>query len=318
MAYILLIVGFVLLIKGADYFVEGASGIARALRIPPILIGLTIVAFGTSSPEAAVSIGAAIRGNNGIALGNVIGSNIFNISFVIGITALLNPLQVERETVKKEIPFTLLSSILLLILIGDVMLQGYLANEITRADGLVFLAFFSIFMFYLLEVALHSREKNSEEGLEVTKGGIVKQIVFSVAGLVAIIFGGEVVVRNSTLIAKQFGMSETLIGLTIVSIGTSLPELITSVVAAMKKQSEIAVGNIVGSNIFNILFILGTSSLITTIPVEPKLFFDMILMVGYTLLLLIFSRTHHKITKAEGVILLLSYIAYVAFIIMRK
>ncbi|MDF2548615.1 MAG: sodium:proton exchanger [Anaerosolibacter sp.] len=318
MTYILLIVGFVLLIKGADYFVEGASGIARSLRIPPILIGLTIVAFGTSSPEAAVSIGAAIRGNNGIALGNVIGSNIFNISFVIGITALLNPLKVERETVKKEIPFTLLSSILLLILIGDVILQGYLANEITRADGLVLLAFFSIFMFYLLEVALHSREKNSEEGLEVTKGGIVKQIVFSVAGLVAIIFGGEVVVRNSTLIAKQFGMSETLIGLTIVSIGTSLPELITSVVAAMKKQSEIAVGNIVGSNIFNILFILGTSSLITTIPVEPKLFFDMILMVGYTLLLLIFSRTHHKITKAEGVILLLSYIAYMAFIIMRK
>lgn len=318
MAYILLIVGFVLLIKGADYFVEGASGIARSLRIPPILIGLTIVAFGTSSPEAAVSIGAAIRGNNGIALGNVIGSNIFNISFVIGITALLNPLQVERETVKKEIPFTLLSSILLLILIGDVMLQGYLANEITRADGLVLLAFFSIFMFYLLEVALHSREKNSEEGIEVTKGGIVKQVVLSVAGLGAIIFGGEVVVRNSTLIAKQFGMSETLIGLTIVSIGTSLPELITSVVAAMKKQSEIAVGNIVGSNIFNILFILGTSSLITTIPVEPKLFFDMILMVGYTLLLLIFSRTHHKITKAEGIILLLSYITYMVFIIMRK
>ncbi len=318
MEYILLIIGFILLIKGADYFVEGASGIARTLRIPPILIGLTIVAFGTSSPEAAVSIGAAMKGSNGIALGNVIGSNIFNISFVVGITAILNPLQVERETVKKEIPFTLLASILLLVLIGDVALQGYLTNEITRADGLVLLAFFSIFMFYLVEVALHSREKDSEEGLETTKGSMLKQIVFSVIGLAAIIFGGEVVVRSSTTIAKAFGMSETLIGLTIVSIGTSLPELITSVVAAMKKQSDIAVGNIVGSNIFNILFILGTSSLITTISVESKLFVDMIVMIGYTLLLLIFSRTHHKITKIEGMILLFSYISYMAFVIIRK
>lgn len=317
MVYILLLVGFILLIKGADYFVEGASEIARILRIPPILIGLTIVAFGTSSPEAAVSIGAAIKGNNGIALGNVVGSNIFNISFIIGITALLNPLQVERETVKKEIPFALLSSILLLVLAADIRLQGYQANTITRADGIVFLAFFSIFICYLLEVALHSREQSTEE-IKKPAGNMIKQILFAGGGLGAIILGGEIVIRNSIKIAQQFGMSETLIGLTIVAVGTSLPELITSVVAALKKQSEIAVGNIVGSNIFNILFILGISSIITSMPVEPKIFFDLNLMIGYTALLLIFSRTHHKITKAEGLVLLFSYILYTVYIIVRK
>ncbi|KXG73874.1 calcium/sodium antiporter [Thermotalea metallivorans] len=317
MAYILLIIGFVLLMKGADYFVEGASEIARILRIPPILIGLTIVAFGTSSPEAAVSIGAAIKGNNGIALGNVVGSNIFNISLIVGITALLYPLQVERETVKKEIPFALLSSILLLVLAADMGLQGYQTNTITRADGIVLLAFFSIFIYYLLEVALHSREQSTEE-IEKPAGSMTKQILFAGGGLGAIILGGEIVIRNSIKIAQQFGMSETLIGLTIVAVGTSLPELITSVVAALKKQSEIAVGNIVGSNIFNILFILGISSIITSIPVEQKIFFDLNLMIGYTVLLLIFSRTHHKITKAEGLILLLSYILYTVYIIARK
>lgn len=316
MAYLLLLIGFVLLIKGADYFVEGASGIAKLLRVPPILIGLTIVAFGTSSPEAAVSIRAALNGNNGIALGNVVGSNVFNISLIIGITAILNPLQVERETVRKEIPFTLLTSILLLILVSDTLLQGFAINQITMGDGLVLGCFFLIFMFYLLEVALHSRERDEEITVFCPKT-MGKNVLFSAGGLAAIIFGGELVVRSSTTIAKTLGMSETMIGLTIVAVGTSLPELITSVIAAVKKQSEIAVGNIVGSNIFNILFVLGISSTIHPIRVDPKIFFDIRLMILYTAILLIFSRTHHKISRKEGFVLLLSYLFYAVHVILR-
>lgn len=316
MAYLLLLIGFILLIKGADYFVEGASGIAKLLRVPPILIGLTIVAFGTSSPEAAVSIRAAVNGNNGIALGNVVGSNVFNISLIIGITAMLNPLQVERETVRKEIPFTLLASILLLVLVSDTLLQGLAINQITMGDGLVLGCFFLIFMFYLLEVALHSRERDEEMTAFCPKT-MGKNVLFTAGGLAAIISGGELVVRSSTTIAKTLGMSETMIGLTIVAVGTSLPELITSVTAAVKKQSEIAVGNIVGSNIFNILFVLGISSAIHPIGVDPKIFFDIRLMILYTAILLIFSRTHHKISRKEGFVLLLSYLFYAVHVILR-
>ncbi|SHJ56767.1 cation:H+ antiporter [Geosporobacter subterraneus DSM 17957] len=316
MAYLLLLIGFILLIKGADYFVEGASGIAKLLRVPPILIGLTIVAFGTSSPEAAVSIRAAVNGNNGIALGNVVGSNVFNISLIIGITAMLNPLQVERETVRKEIPFTLLASILLLVLVSDTLLQGLAINQITMGDGLVLGCFFLIFMFYLLEVALHSRERDEEMTAFCPKT-MGKNVLFTAGGLAAIISGGELVVRSSTTIAKTLGMSETMIGLTIVAVGTSLPELITSVTAAVKKQSEIAVGNIVGSNIFNILFVLGISSAIHPIRVDPKIFFDIRLMILYTAILLIFSRTHHKISRKEGFVLLLSYLFYAVHVILR-
>lgn len=316
MSYLLLLIGFVLLIKGADYFVEGASGIAKLLRIPPILIGLTIVAFGTSSPEAAVSIRAALNGSNGIALGNVVGSNIFNISLIIGITSMISPLQVERETVRKEIPFTLLSSILLLILTSDILLQDFLTNQITRGDGFVLGCFFLIFMFYLLEVALNSREKDEDITAFCPKT-MGKNIVFTGGGLAAIIFGGELVVRSSTTIARALGMSETMIGLTIVAVGTSLPELITSVTAAIKKQSEIAVGNIVGSNIFNILFVLGISSAVYPIKVDPKIFFDIKLMILYTAILLVFSRTHHKVSRKEGFILLLSYLFYGIYVVFR-
>jgi len=317
MTYLLLILGFTALIKGADYFVEGASGIAKLLRIPPILIGLTIVAFGTSSPEAAVSIKAAMNGNNGIALGNVVGSNIFNVSLIIGITALINPLKVERETVKKEIPFTLLASILLFILILDVSLQEFTFNSITRADGLVMMSFFAIFLYYLFEVAKHSREKMQDEIASMPRD-MGKNVFFTLGGLAAIIVGGDLVVRSSTTIAYTLGMSETLVGLTIVAVGTSLPELITSITAALKKHSEIAVGNIVGSNIFNILFVLGASSLISSIPVESKIYVDMSFMIGYTVILFIFSRTQHKVSRLEGAILVMSYVIYSIYIIIRN
>lgn len=317
MTYLFLIVGFALLIKGADWFVDGASSIAKILRISPLLIGLTIVAFGTSSPEATVSILAAIDGNAEVSLGNVIGSNIFNITLVVGLTALLNPLKVESETIRKEIPFTLLGSAVLLVLISDIALQGFSENLLTRSDGLIFLLIFAVFMYYIFEVARNNRDKIPVEDTS-EKATWGKNIFWTVIGLAAIIFGGELVVRNSTEIAVSLGMSETLVGLTIVAIGTSLPELVTSIMAAIKKQSEIALGNIVGSNIFNILFVLGTSSLIAPLPVNSKIFVDIGLLVVLTVILLVFSRTNFRIGKIEGTFLAIAYVLYLVFIIIRN
>lgn len=317
MEYLLLVIGFGLLIKGADYFVDGASNIARLLRIPSILIGLTIVAFGTSSPEATVSIIAAFEGNANVALGNVIGSNIFNLTAVVGIAAFIYPLKVETEMIRKEIPFTLLASAVLLVVMSDVMLEGLGGNFITRSDGLVFLLFLSIFMYYVIEVAFKSRESRKDEPIpeNVTWG---KNILITLLGLVGIVFGGDLVVSNATEIAYQWGMSETLVGLTIVAVGTSLPELVTSIVAALKKESEIALGNIVGSNIFNILFVLGAASAISPLAVDGKVFMDVIIMMVLTVLLLIFSRTNFRIGKREGLILAISYVVYLAYIILRN
>ncbi|MGD6872075.1 calcium/sodium antiporter [Sutcliffiella horikoshii] len=317
MTYLLLVVGFALLIKGADWFVDGASSIAKILRISPLLIGLTIVAFGTSAPEATVSILAALDNSAEVALGNVVGSNIFNITLVVGITALLNPLKVESATIRKEIPFTLLGSAVLLVLISDIALQGFSENLLTRSDGLIFLLIFAVFMYYIFEVARNNRDKIPvEETSEKATWG--KNIFWTLIGLASIIFGGELVVRNSTEIAVSLGMSETLVGLTIVAIGTSLPELVTSIMAAIKKQSEIALGNIVGSNIFNILFVLGTSSLITPLPVNSKIFVDIGLLVLLTVILLVFSRTNFRIGKIEGTFLAVAYVLYLVFIIIRN
>ncbi|MFZ0369049.1 MAG: calcium/sodium antiporter [Halobacillus sp.] len=317
MAYVLLLVGFGLLIKGANLFVDGSSNIARLLRVPPILIGLTIVAFGTSSPEATVSILAALQGNAEVSLGNVVGSNIFNITLVVGIAAFLYPLMVESETTKKEIPFTLLASGALLVLISDIELQGLSDNLLTRSDGIIFLLFLSIFMYYVIEVGLKSRKDSKEEPIPSTiKWG--KNIGLTLAGLAAIIFGGDMVVDSGTAIALDLGMSKTLVGLTIIAIGTSLPELVTSISAALKKESGIALGNVVGSNIFNILFVLGASAVVTPLPVNGKIFTDVMIMIALSLLLLLFSRTHYKIGKREGFILLTMYIVYLVFIILRN
>lgn len=317
MTYVLLLVGFALLIKGADFFVEGSSKIARLLKVPPMLVGLTIVAFGTSSPEATVSIIAAMEGNSAVSLGNVIGSNIFNITLVVGITAILNPLKVESETIRKEIPFTLLASVALWVLISDIALQGDGANLITRSEGIILLLFFAIFLYYIFEVARNNRENGVDTGdtTGVTWG---KNIVFTLGGLAGIIFGGDLVVDNATDIALSIGMSETLVGLTIVAVGTSLPELITSITAALKKESEIALGNIVGSNIFNILLVIGASATISPLAVDSKIFFDLIFMILFTIVLLIFSRSKYKVSKKEGAILALVYVAYLTYIIIRN
>lgn len=318
MNYLFLLVGFVILVKGADYFVDGSSKIASYLRIPPILVGLTIVAFGTSSPEAAVSISAALKGSGDIALGNVVGSNIFNVTLIVGITAFLNPLRVERETIRKEIPFALLASVLILILISDMTLQSYSVNLISRGDGLILLLFFLIFLYYIFEVAKNSREKVMVEEKPVDKKTLVKNVILSTGGLAAIIFGGNLVVKNSIEIAYSLGMSETLVGLTIIAVGTSLPELMTSVTAAVKKKSEIALGNIVGSNIFNVFFVTGTASTITPLTVDHKIFTDAVFLFISTIVLLLFSSTHMKLSKLEGTSLVMAYIAYMIFIILRN
>lgn len=318
MTYVLLIVGFALLIKGADFFVEGSSKIARLLKVPPMLVGLTIVAFGTSSPEATVSIIAAMEGNSAVSLGNVIGSNIFNITLVVGITAILNPLKVESETIRKEIPFTLLASVALWVVISDIALQGAGANLITRSEGIILLLFFAIFLYYIFEVARNNRQNGNVDTGDTTGVTWGKNILFTIGGLAGIIFGGDLVVDNATDIALSIGMSETLVGLTIVAVGTSLPELITSITAALKKESEIALGNIVGSNIFNILLVIGASATISPLAVDGKIFFDLIFMILFTFVLLIFSRSKYTISKKEGAILAVVYIAYLIYIIIRN
>ncbi|WP_227935389.1 calcium/sodium antiporter [Alkalihalobacillus deserti] len=318
MTYILLVIGFVLLIKGADYFVKGASSIATALQVSPLLIGLTIVAFGTSSPEATVSMVAAFEGNAGVAIGNVVGSNIFNITFVVGVTALLYPLKVESETIRKEIPFTLLAGVALLILISDIFLQSISGNFITRSDGFILLLFFAVFLYYIFEVARRDRKKGTSGISNPVATSWGKNIVFTIGGLAAIIFGGDLVVDGATEIAISLGMSETLVGLTIIAIGTSLPELITSITAAIRKESEIALGNIVGSNIFNIFFVLGAASVISPLAVDSKIFVDVFLMIIITIVLLLFSRTNFRVGKFEGIILAIAYILYMIYIIIRN
>ena len=321
MAYIFLIAGFIALIKGADYFVDGASGIAKYLKVPSILIGLTIVAFGTSSPEAAVSISAAIKGNNGIALGNVLGSNIYNISVIIGITALIFPLDVHKQTMRKEIPLTLLAGVALLILSGDGLLKDEQIMFIDRADGLILLLFFAVFVYYIVEAALNSKDPEEnylidqapEEGVRLKLN-----LLYTLGGLAAILIGGNWVVNSSIEIATSFGVSQTIIGLTIVAVGTSLPELITSVTAARKKNTDIAIGNIVGSNIFNVFFILGMSALISPIAVDSKLILELFMNIGLTLVLLAFSRSHSRIVKWEGIAFIMIYLGYMGVLVLNR
>lgn len=320
MTYLLLLVGFALLIIGADYFVKGASAISALLRVPPILVGLTIVSFGTSSPEATVSIIAALNGNDDVSLGNVVGSNLFNTLFVLGVTAFIAPLIVKSQTIRKEIPFSFLASITLLVLMADIFLQDFSDNMLTRSDGIILLLIFAVFLYYIFELARKSRNDFGEQPskIEEKDKNRVKNGAFTLGGLAAIVFGGDLVVKNSTEIALSLGMSEALVGLTIVAVGTSLPELVTSSVAAWKKESEIALGNIIGSNIFNILFVLGASATISPIRVNSLLFTDIAILILYTVVVLIFALTRLTIGKREGIFLAISYIVYMVYIILRN
>lgn len=317
MDYIWILIGFVLLIKGADYFVDGASSIAKTLRIPTLIIGLTIVAFGTSAPEAAVSVTSALQGQNEIAIGNVVGSNIFNLLLVVGIAAFICPLNVKKSIIAKEFPFVLLSGVVLLVLAQDIRFQGATVNSLTRADGIMLLVLFGIFMYYLVELALTSRTEVSEEE-DIKPMPMSKSILLSIGGVAAIVIGGKLVVDAASSIAVAWGMSQNLVGLTIIAVGTSLPELVTSIVASRKGESDIALGNVIGSNLFNIFFILGISAFIHPIAVSPEVFVDMTFMLIVTVVAYIFAVTKKSINKIEGSLLALTYVAYMTFIIIRN
>lgn len=304
----LLLVGFLALIKGADFFVDGAASVASLLKIPTIVVGLTIVAFGTSAPEAAVSITAALNNSNAIAISNVIGSNIFNLLAVLGVTALLAKVPVPHSIIRKEFPFLLIISLLFV----GFSLTGF---KIGRFEGIIFLALIIFYVVWLINNAIENRAK-----IEVAKPAfnLPMSLLLIVVGIVGIIIGGDLVVNNAKEIALSLGLSEKLVGLTIVSIGTSLPELVTSIVAARKGNVDIAIGNVVGSNIFNILFILGLSATITPIPVEMALIVDLVVMVFATGLCYFVAKQNYRLDKKDGYLFLAVFITYMAYIIIRN
>lgn len=315
---LLLLLGFVLLVKGADFFVSGSSNIARRFGIPSIIIGMTIVAFGTSAPEAAVSITAALQGNNGIAVGNVIGSNIFNILVVIGAASVIRPVNVHHDVLKKDYPFSLLLTAVLLFMGMDIFLDGSSAGLISRSDGLVLLGFLAIFLFYTLS----SAASQTQEALPLEENNpatppLGKSVLLTAIGLIGIIIGGKMVVNNATDIALSLGISQALVGLTIVAVGTSLPELVTSMVAARKGESDIAMGNVIGSNLFNILAILSISSVISPLTFTNESIADCIFLIFVSLLVYFFCRTKKQVNRKEGIICLVLYLLYMAYIIAR-
>ena len=305
MEYILLILGFVLLVKGADFFVDGASSIAAKLKVPSLIIGLTVVSIGTSLPEAAVSISASLSGNNGISLGNVIGSNMFNLLMVVGISALILPVPTDRDILKRDMPVNIAITAILFLMLLD--------GTLNRYDAIILLVMLAAYMFILIRSAL----KNRVEGDETKVLSWAKSVIFTVCGAVAIIIGGDLVVDNASAIAISLGMGDTLVGLTIVAFGTSLPELVTSVVAAKKGDSGIAMGNVVGSCIFNILFILGMAGVISPMEADKAFKIDTLILIGVSLIMLLFAFTKKKTNRLEGATCVLIYAAYTAYIIMR-
>lgn len=308
---ILLIIGFILLIKGADFFVEGSSAVAKKLRVPSIIIGLTIVAMGTSLPECSVSITAAITGNNGLAVSNAVGSNIFNLMVVCGFCALFTPLVVDKSSLKKEFPFSMLCAVLLAVF-------GYAGMTLGRGDGLILLALFLCFVAWMLKTALKARSEASsmEENNMVLLPGW-RCAVYILGGIIAIKFGGDFVVDGASAIALRFGLSQNLIGLTIVACGTSLPELVTSVVAAKKNELDMALGNVIGSNIFNILFVLGIAAAISPIAFVMENIIDIAVLVAISVIVWIFAWTKKRIDRAEGAVMVIIYAAYLVYICVR-
>lgn len=310
----LLILGFALLIKGADFFVDGASSTASNFKVPKILIGLTIVAFGTSAPELAVSMKALASGDTDMVLGNVIGSNILNILLILGVAAVIRPMVIHKNTIRKEIPIAILISSLLVVLFLDIELQSGEVDQITRSDGIAILLFFAVFLYYLIMTAMRDKGKNS---VEKPKWPLLPSLLFMGVGLVGIIFGADLVVNNATELAKQLGVSERVISLTIIAFGTSLPELVTTIVSAKKGEMDLILGNVLGSNIFNICVVLGIPVVIFG-TVTPGSFqvIDLVMLVGSAFLLFIFSLTQHKISRKEGIALLAAFFAYYAAVII--
>ncbi len=304
----LLVVGFVMLIKGADWFVEGASKIADKFGIPQLVIGLTIVAMGTSAPEAAVSITSALKGSAEITIGNVVGSNILNVLIILGLTAVVRAIAVQESTVKYEIPFTILITALLAVL-------GLADHTVSRVEGIILWVFMIVYLLYLLRMAKNGQSVTEEVEKADANEPMWKLLVLVAIGVVAIVWGSDITVNAATSLAKIFGMSERLIGLTIVALGTSLPELVTSVTAAIKGKADIAVGNIVGSNIFNILFVVGTTALITPVTYSASFMVDSIVAVVAMVLLLVCVIPKKKLARPAGAVMLLCYVGYFIYLI---
>jgi len=324
MNILLLIGGLILILLGANGLTDGAASVAKRFRIPPIVIGLTIVAFGTSAPELTVSVSSALKGSADIAIGNVVGSNIFNTLMIVGCTALFAPIVITRNTLRKEIPLCILSSIVLLICANDAFLDKAPENILNRVDGLLLLCFFLIFMGYTFAIASKpvTMEQQAEhpvieEETEIKSLPWWQSILYIIGGLAALIYGGQLFVDGATGIARNLGVSESIIGLTLVAGGTSLPELATSIVAALKKNPEIAIGNVIGSNLFNIFFVLGCSASITPLRLSGITNFDLFTLVGSGILLWLFGLFFAKrtITRIEGGIMILCYVAYTVILI---
>lgn len=311
---LLLIVGFLFLVKGADMFVAGSCAIAKSLRIPTLIIGLTIVAFGTSAPEAAVSITAALQGQNDIALGNIIGSNIFNLLVVVGACAIFVPMKVDKPMLLRDFPFAILSCFLLFFFAWDGSINK--AGQLGRMDGFLLLLLFTIFMGTLITITLRSRSETAEDA-PVMHISLPRSLLSLSLGLAGVVLGGKLVVDSATDIALGLGVSEALVGLTIVAVGTSLPELVTSIVAARKGESDMALGNAVGSNIFNVYFILGLSATITPINVPTFSYMDIIIVGVVSIATYLFALTRRSINRWEGATMVTAYLAYTTYLILR-
>ena len=317
MSFVILIIGFFFLIKGADLFVDGAASIARKFNIPSMVIGLTIVAMGTSAPEAAVSITSSLAGQNDMSVANVVGSNFFNILMVLGVSAIIAKLPVQKNTIKKDTPFLLIVSALLLIFAFD--------KNISRIEGIIFLVIFVYFLYTTVKSAKNTEESTSLSDNEIAVSDndipantpMFKTIILSLIGIAGIIFGGDMVVDSATSIATMFGMSANLVGLTIVAVGTSLPEFVTSIVAIKKGETEIAIGNVIGSNVFNILLVLGLATAIFPIAISTFALIDIIFMVAITILLYLFMKKDNCLVKKHGFIFIILYIAYMTYTIIR-
>lgn len=317
MSFILLIIGFFFLIKGADLFVDGAASIARKFNIPSMIIGLTIVAMGTSAPEAAVSITSSLSGQNDMSVANVVGSNFFNILVVLGVSSLISKLPVQKNTIKKDTPFLLIVSGLLLVF--------GINKYISRIEGLILLIVFVYFLYSTVKMAKSATNLDSSSDNEIaltesdttTQTPILKTVILSVIGILGIVIGGDMVVDSATSIATLFGMSANLVGLTIVAIGTSLPEFVTSIVAIKKGETEIAIGNVIGSNIFNILLVLGLATFISPITISTLALIDIIFMLCITILLYLFMKKDYSLLKKHGIILVGIYIVYMSYTIIR-
>lgn len=322
-AILILVIGFVLLIKGADFFVEGSSSVAKKFHVPAMLIGMTIVAMGTSLPECAVSVTASLANNNSLAVSNVIGSNIFNLMVVCGACALFSPLTIRQDTLKKEFPLSIICAALMLVL-------GYIGMTLGHIDGIIFLVLFVGYLLWMIQSAKKARaavlsdpgQSGQIEQAEFVEENIAilptwKSLIFIIGGMIAIKFGGDFVVDGASSIASSMGLSQTLIELTIVAMGTSLPELVTSLVAAKKGEVDMALGNVIGSDIFNILFVLGIATAISPISFLMENVIDIILLIIMSVIVLAFAWTKQQINRKEGILMLLMYAAYMVYICVR-